>query len=338
MFGITVNSEKEDKRIPIAVASDVMFDIQLMLTHIGESFISDELGSYDRPADDLVERFTLYIDPNSGGISFKTTAGKGKSILMDRAVAKLGLTLEVMGSGAGTYWMEDNFKDPRYRCMVLYDLIQLSKHMSADRGYTLMFGQDGNVKRFMPIDIEKAEAFLNRNGRIAKGTVAGILNSVQTKRNAPMFGFVVGGDRAKISFRSKDVENEASKYSNGAVLVTGTLRYADDGGLAEVSDIVSVSPFTGKKIRHVISAQRDILLTEVIEASVEYDAKNMIWKLGYPDLGITSSDRSRDRAVAGFHDYFVFLCDTYLTNDREDMSDEETEVRDILRRLAGTQE
>ena len=335
MFGITVKSEKEDKRIPVAVASDVMFDIQLMLTHIGESFISDEFGSYERPADDLTERFTLYLDPNSGGISFKTAAGKGKSSLMDKAVAKLRATLETMGSGAGTYWMEDNFKDPRYRCMVLYDLIQLSKHMSADRGYTLMFGQDGNEKRFSPIDIEKAEAFLSRNGKIAKGTVAGILNNVQTKRNAPMFGFVVGGDRAKISFRSRDVENEASKCSNGAVLVTGTLRYADDGSLAEVFDIVSVIPFVKKVIKHMISAHRDILLTEAAEASVEYDAKNTVWKLACPDLGISSSDRSWDRAVAGFHDYFIFLCDTYLTDDRKDMTEEETDVRDILRRLTG---
>ncbi|MCL1983932.1 MAG: hypothetical protein FWG58_00870, partial [Methanomassiliicoccaceae archaeon] len=72
MFSITVRSEKEDKRIPIAVASDVMFDIQLLLTHIGESLISEEFGTYSRPAEALVERFMLYMDPDSGGISFRT--------------------------------------------------------------------------------------------------------------------------------------------------------------------------------------------------------------------------------------------------------------------------
>jgi hypothetical protein len=338
MFSITVRSEKEDKRIPIAVASDVMFDIQLLLTHIGESFISEEFSSYGRPEEALMDRFTLYIDPDSGGISFKASAGRGKSTLMDKAVALLIATLEKMGSGSGTYWIEDTFRDPVYRCMVMYDLIQLSKHMSPERGFSLFFSLDGKERRFVPIDIDKAETFLAKNGRAANGSTPGILNGIQTKRSTPMFGFTVGNDRVKISFRSKDVEGEATKHINGAVLIKGMLRYSDDGELIEVSDISSVEPFVKKEFIHMISAQRDVPLIKAIDAVVKYDPSGMVWKLSYPELGISASDQDWDLAVAGFHDYFVFLCDNYLTKDDNELSEEEREVKGLLKELTGGQD
>jgi len=334
MFGITVRSEKEDKRIPIAVASDVMFDIQLLLTHIGESLIAEEFGSHGRPSEALADRFTLYIDPESGGISFRATAGKGYSALMDKATAKLKATLDKMGSGTGMYWMEDNYKDPRYRCMVLYDLMQLSKHMSPRTGYTILFSDGGAEKAFQPLDLDKAQTFLGGNGRIARGTVAGVLKGAGSKRNTPLFGFVVGEDRVKISFRSKEAEGEASRYVNGAVLVKGTLKYSEDGELLEASDIESVEPFTMKIFRHMISADRDVPLTASVEAAVAYDTANTLWKIAYPELGISSSDQDWDTAVAGFHDYFVFLCDNYSDGAKE-LSDEEKEVKEILDSLTG---
>jgi len=334
MFNITVRSEKEDKRIPIAVASDVMFDVQLMLTHIGESLIAEELGSHVRPAEALTERFTLYLDPESGGISFRTSAGKGKSTLMDKSITKLVLTMEKMGSGTGTYWMEDNFVDPRYRCMVLYDLMQLSKHMAPEKGCVLIFGDNGNEKRFVPLDVVKAQAFLDGNGRIARSTAFGILNGARSKRNVMMYSFVSGDDRAKISFRSKEAEDEASRYVNGAVVVKGSLKYSDDGELLDVSDVESVEPFNKKIFRHMISADRDIPLSLSVEANVSYDVGSALWKLTYPDLGISSSDQDWDVAVAGFHDYFVFLCDNYLTKEG-DLSDEEKEVKELLDTLTG---
>jgi hypothetical protein len=329
MFSITVRSEKEDKRIPISVASDVMFDIQLLLTHIGESFIAEEFGSHSRPSEALASRFTLFIDPESGGISFKTSAGEGKSELMDKALAKLIVTMDKMGSGSGTYWMGDNYSDPRYRCMVLYDLMQLSKHMTTDRGYSLFFNADGKEKKFVPLDPEKAQAFLDKNGRISRNTISGVLNSARSKRNTPLYSFIAGEDRAKISFANNDAENDASRFVNGAVTVKGTLRYSADSELIEVSDVESVVPFNKKIFRHMISANRDIPLTASVEANVAYDNGTMIWKISYPDLGISSSDQDWDVAAAGFHDYFVFLCDNYLTKTDE-LSDEEKEVKELL--------
>jgi hypothetical protein len=338
MFSITVRSEKEDKRIPIAVASDVMFDVQLMLTHIGESFIAEEFGSYGLPAEALTERFTLYIDPESGGISFKTSAGKGHSALMDKAIAKFTATLDKMGSGSGTYWMEDNYNDPRYRCMVLYDLMQLSKHMAVKRGYALFFDADGKEKRFEPLDMDKTQAFLDKNGRIARNAVAGILNVARSKRNTPMYGFVVGDDRVKLSFRSPDAEGDAARYVNSAVVIKGVLKYSDEGELLEVSDIESVEPFSIKVFRNMISADRDIPLAVSVEANVSYDGGTMLWKLAYPDLGISSSDQDWDVAVTAFHDYFVFLCDNDQSKDGNELSDEEKEVKELLDSLTGAAE
>ena len=331
-FSINVKSEKEDKRIPIAVASDVMFDIQLLLTHIGESFISAEFGSNDRPADPLTERFTLYIDPESGGISFRTSPGGGQSALTDKAMKMLVTVLERMGSGSGTYWMEDTFDDPCYRSMILYDLIRLSEHVSAERGYTLMFGSDGAGTKFTPMDVEKAKTFLEKNSRSAQGSVAGILNSVVSKRNVPVYGFTVGNEKVKISFR-RDRENDASKYANHPVTVKGTLKYSVNGELQEVSDVVSVEPFDKKAFAHMISAERDIPLAKPLEASVSYDNNTATWKLSYPDLGISVTDNEWDAAVAKFHDYFVFLFDNYSSKDDNGSSEEEKEVKASLNSL-----
>jgi hypothetical protein len=329
MFSITVRSEKEDKRIPIAVASDVMFDIQLLLTHIGESFIAHELDSQDRPSEALTERFTLFIDPDSG-ISYRTCAGKGKSGLMDRAAAMLITTLEKMGSGSGTYWMEDNFKDPRYRCMVLTDLIHLSRHMSEERGYTLLFSSDGKENKFVPMDTEKAEAFLKSGARISQMNAAGVLNSIHTKRNVPLYSFSAGADKARVSFRSKDAEADASQYAGGAAVISGTMKYSEDGELLDVHDVTSVLPFDKITFRHIISADRDIPLNSEIEVSVKYDTDTAVWKLSYSDLGISVSNKDRDAASAEFHDYFAFLCDNYLSDEEKELSGEEKEVKELL--------
>jgi len=331
-FSINVRSSKDDKRIPIAVASDVMFDVQLLLTHIGESFISKEFGSYGRPADPLTDRFTLYIDPNSGGISFRTSAGSGQSALMDNAMRMLVSTLKKMGSGSGTYWMEDTFEDPCYRSMILYDLIRLSEHMAVARGYTLMFGSDSAETKFAPLDIEKAKAFLEKNSRSAQGSVVGLLSSVMTKRSIPMYGFTVGDSRVRISFH-RDTEGNASQYADRPVTVIGTLRYSDSGELLEVSDVTSVEPFDKKAFTHMISAERDVPLTKQIEAAVVYDNVASVWKLNYPDLGISISDNDWDSAVAEFHDYFVFLFDNYSSKDDNELSDEEKEVKELLNSL-----
>ena len=327
-FNITVRSENEDKRIPISVASNVMNDVQLLLVHIGSSIISGELGYQNKVDTKLSERFTLYMDPK-GGVSF-SSAGKGKSDLMDITVSLLKTTLERMGSGSGTYWMEDTYKDPRYRCLVLNDLIRLSKHLSPEKGYKLFFAKDDNEIAFNPVDIEKAEAFLNGAGKISKGSVPGILYGVSTKRGAPMYGFVVGDSRIKISFRSKEAESNASEYVNGAVLITGTLRYSDDGELLDITNIDSVDPYDKRRFDHMISAERDILLSKAIDISVKYDREKAEWKLSYPDLGISSTNQHWDTAVTEFHDYFVFLCDNYLKKDDNELSEEEKEVKELL--------
>ena len=332
-FNIIVRSEKEDKRIPIAVASDIMFDIQLLLTHIGEYLIAEEFGSLGRPAGKLTERFTLFIDPNSGGISFRSSAGKGKSVLMDKAVALLKDTMDKIGSGQGMYWIGDAFKDPRYRCIVLQDLIELSKHMNPERGYSLLAGPAGKEKRFDPLDIDKAREFMNKNARSSHGSIAGTLQKVSNKRNVPMYSFTTEDDHVRITFRSKDPEDAASGLLNRPVLVKGTLRYSTDGELLEITDSTSVEPFDKKEFDHIITSERDIPLVRPLTADVRYDGS--VWKLACPDLGITSSSPEWDIAVTGFHDYFVFLYENYSPKSDDELSEEEKEVKELLLLLTG---
>jgi len=335
MLSIAVRSEGADKRTPVTVASGVMRSVQALLAHIGESFISEEFGSYGRPADAFIRRFMLYID-ESGGISFGPPAGKGKSELVCEAVSLLAEVLE--NAGSGIYKIEDAFKDPVYRSIIIYDLMQLSKCLSEDDGYTLLFEHNGKRGEFSQIDMTKAQAFLEKGGNTSGGNVVGILNSVQTKRNVPMYGFLVGEERVKISVASKETESRAAEYVNGAVRVNGTLRYSENGRLSEISDIISMEPFNKKSFGRIISAERDILLSEPLDVLVSYDARSRTWKLAYPDLGITSSDQDWDTAVAGFHDYFVFLWENYSSKEENELSEEEIEVKELLSSMVSEKE
>jgi len=50
MLNFTVNiiSENEDKRVPVAIAGQIMVDIQSLLSHTGEFLMAKELKIQDR--------------------------------------------------------------------------------------------------------------------------------------------------------------------------------------------------------------------------------------------------------------------------------------------------
>ena len=70
-----------------------------------------------------------------------------------------------------------------------------------------------------------------------------------------------------------------------------------------------------------------------MEAIPGYNSKKGTWTLDCDALGISISKPSWDECVIAFHEYFVFLWETYEENDGE-LEGEEAEVRDFLRSLA----
>ena len=116
-------------------------------------------------------------------------------------------------------------------------------------------------------------------------------------------------------------------------MISGMLRYSENGELIEITDVNSAEQFSKRSFMHMISAERDVPLAKPLEADVSYDNGSSVWKLCYPDLGISVSNGDWDAAVAEFHDYFVFLFENYSSKDDNELSEEEIEVKGVLNSL-----
>ena len=153
MAGFTVNviSEKEDKRVPVSLAGQIMVDIQDLFRHIGEYLVSRELRLQEAVPAKLAEKFTIYMDKSGGfalDASTYTPETSGYGNVTDDALTLLEATLDTLGSGTGGYWVDDNFKDAIYRNQIVVDIVALYQDLADKEGYALMYGSGPELKRF----------------------------------------------------------------------------------------------------------------------------------------------------------------------------------------------
>ncbi|MBP5734809.1 MAG: hypothetical protein J6W53_03200, partial [Candidatus Methanomethylophilaceae archaeon] len=139
MTGFTVNviSEKDDKRVPIAVAGQIMVDIQDLFRHIGEYLISREMRPQEAVPRSLGDKFTIYMDKTGGIVldaSTSTPETEGYGNVVDDALKVLEATLDTLGSGTGGYWVDDNFTDAIYRNQVVIDIVALYQDLNDKEG------------------------------------------------------------------------------------------------------------------------------------------------------------------------------------------------------------
>ena len=114
-FTFNVISEKDDKRIPISVAGQVMVDVQDLFRHIGEYIISREMRFQEAVPAKLAEKFTIYADKSGGVVLEASTEApetRGYGNVVEDALTLLEATLDSLGSGTGGYWVDDNFRMP----------------------------------------------------------------------------------------------------------------------------------------------------------------------------------------------------------------------------------
>ena len=132
----------------------------------------------------------------------------------------------------------------------------------------------------------------------------------------------------------REIAEDTSLSFNGAVI--GTIRpdpvRKGRWLISNGKDSVPVT-FASNKFHRAITATRDIILLNPVEAIPGYNSKKGTWTLDCDALGISISKPSWDECVVAFHEYFVFLWETYEENDGE-LEGEEAEVRDFLRSLA----
>lgn len=333
MAGFTVNviSEKEDKRVPISVAGQIMVDVQDLFRHIGEYLISRELRLQEATPSKLSDKFTIYMD-GTGGITLNASTAapetSGYGDVIDDALKLLEITMDTLGSGTGAYWVEDNFKDAIYRNQVIIDIVALYQDINDKPGYALMYGSGAELKRFGKVDVDKMANFISDRGMSVNSVTIGVIERMGNKASDSRYTLNAGSENVRITFSDPKCTDG---LSDGPSIVAGRINYSDEGKIRSVENVYEISPLTNIKFRRMISSTGDVELKVPVDVNVGFrDGK---WTLSNNDLGIMASNAKWDEAVTSFHDYFVFLWTEYKDKGTDGLSDEEIEVRDALNAL-----
>lgn len=334
-FTVNVSPVEEGGKIPVYLAGQVMVDVQQILMDVGEYITARELRIQKSMDRGLVSRFMLYMTAE-GGISVDTSVDvpdtEARGNIVDDALDLMERTMDALGSGAGGYWMEDNFSDPFYRSHVIYDVVALSEHLSEFPGCALMYGSPENLKRFGRVDVQKMASFLKEKGDNGGGAAIGLISSASSKSKGRRFFLDTDGGRTRIAFADADAEKAASSIADGSpVIIGGTIVVSEEGGIAEIKDAGVAAPAESIKFKRLLASNADIKLSSPVEARISYsDGK---WTLRNEEAGVTVSHETWDSTVQAFHDQMVFLWIEYASKDRE-FEGEEAEVSEYLKSLA----
>ncbi len=330
-FTVNVISERNDKRVPVSLASQIMVDIQDLLRHIGEYLIARELRLQETVPAKLGDKFTLYADKNGGVVldsSSYVPETEGYGNIVDDALQLLEITLDTLGSGTGGYWVDDNFKDALYRNQVVIDIVALYQDLNDRPGFSLMYGSGPELKKFGKVNVEKMTNFIGERGLSVNGVTIGSIENMGNRSGFARYVLNTGADTVKLTFA--DPRN-VNGIQNGASIVAGKVSYSEEGKIVSVENVYETVPLTAIKFRRMISSTGDVSLKVPVDAKVAFEDGK--WKLSNDDLGISASNSRWDDAVTSFHDYFVFLWSEYKDKDANVLSDEEKEVKTYLNSL-----
>ena len=327
-FTVNVSPRSENGKVPVALAGQIMIDIQQMLSDIGEYLIRRELGVQNGIGPELLSKFVLFID-DDGGMSIGTSTNDAlEGSIIEEALDLMAATMDAMGSGAGGYWMEDNYADPYYRKHIIFDIVALSEHINEHPECVLTYGTSDDMRTFGRADVARLDAFIKEKGMVTNGAALGLMTSVSSKSKGQILSFECGTDRVKLSFRDRSVENAArGLVGEGPVYVAGRMFYTNEGDLSEIREIYDVLPARTMRFRRLIAADADIQVKEPVVADISYDGR---WALRNDALGISVTKDTWDDTVQAFNDYFMFLWTEYMSDDRE-LEGEDAEIRDVLK-------
>lgn len=329
-FTVNVVPEGNDKRIPIAIAGQVMVDIQDLFRHIGEFLVARELRLQEAVSPKLSKKFILYLDQN-GGITMDASSNvpetEGYGNIIDDAVLLLENTLDTLGSGTGGYWVEDTFTDALYRNQIVYDVVALYQDLAEYNDFSLMYGS-GELKKFGTVNVEKMANFIGSRGLTVIGATAGMIKTAESKSRGSKLELSIGERDLKLTFPSDEIKKKAETLSGkGPVIIQGTLVYSEDGKLSSIEDVQELVPLDTITFRRIISDTGDVALKTPVSVKVRYNGN---WVLSNEDLGIEASKEDWDSAVELFHNYFIFLWNEYIKKSDSELSDEEKEVKDCF--------
>ncbi len=332
-LNISLVPEKKDEQIPIAAAGHMMVDIQTLLSCVGEYIVSDEFNSLGPISDKIKSRFILYMD-GKGGMGLKSSAksssASGHGSLTDDAVEILIKILENAKSKEDAYWIDDDIIYLNYRKDIANTLISISNHLTENK-CILVIGNESKTFEIKEIDVEKYKKYIDNCGNKVPGFSNGVI-----VRDGNRFVIKHGRNLINLEFMRPEFESLVRPFLNTIpVIVPGIVVYGDNGYITEIKGAENVIELKSMKFHRMISETGDLKLKESLIADVSYLPEKDSWKLSNSDLGISVTKKEWDEAIEAFHDYFVFLWETYAEKLDQELEGEELDVRTELLRLAG---
>lgn len=320
-----VPSDDENAHVPVSVAGQTMVDVQNILDDIGSEMVRQELRLQNGVPRSLLRRFSLSMDMSSGRDVGAVT--EGEDTLMLDALNNLIRELELanMTEGRGE---PGNHREAFARRKLAHDLLALSGHLD---GYKLYFGVGDNLKHFNLTRKDAVKRIAEDTERSISGAVIGRISQDPVRKNRWLISN--GGEDVPVTFASNISSTDIPLFAEaGPLIASGTVVCDDDGDVRELRAVVGCYSFPSVKFHRIITADRDIVLLNPVEAIPGVNQKGK-WTLDCDDLGISVSKDSWDECVIAFHEYFAFLWETYVETDGE-FEGEEQEIRELLLSMA----
>ncbi len=314
--------DDENSHVPVSVAGQTMVDVQKLITDIGSMMVRQELRLQNAIPEPLLRRFSLSMDMSAGKDVGAVTEGED-TLMLD---ALNGLMRELDIANMPDTWSEPgNHREALARRTLAQDILALADHLD---GYDFRYGSGDDLKRFRLTRRDAVENIAKDQSQSFQGAVIGTISRDQVRKNRWLISN--GKDSVPITFASNISSTDIPLFAEaGPLIASGTVVTDDIGEVKEVRAVVGCYSFPTVKFHRMITANRDLVLLNPVEASPGYNAKKGLWTLDCEALGISESKPSWDECVIAFHEYFMFLFETYAESDDE-FDGEEKEIRDLL--------
>jgi len=314
-FGFNVISENGEEGIPIAIAGQVMVDIQNLLTDIGRHIVRSEMQLQNEIPPEILNKFTLRI----GGSSNKglgSNVDSGSEELMDVAIKILFETLNYLGRGASGFWVANKFSDPFERVSIARDLVALNDHLD---GNVLVYGPPHDQRQFRKLDREKLLSYIRSGAE--RHTVIGKVSS--DPRYKGHWNFMNSDAPVSLNPIKKSPKGMMEKAAaSGVVEVMGNVSKNTEGRILSINNAESFNEINKVMFYRIITAKSNMLLVAPVVASVSYVPGTKMWRMNHDDLGIDVSRPTWDGCVIAFHEEFVYLYETYVQTNKTFQGDD----------------
>lgn len=297
----------------------IMAHVQNLLEHIGMYIVTAEMGFQGSSPDSFKSKFCLSSEPKERD---------GRDTVLKTALVWLENTLDVAGTGMVDNWLASTYTDPRYRVAIAKELMDLCNELDGDR---FSYGRGRVLKDFLNADAERFRKSSEADVKKFTCALAGVIDKSSDGKGRKGYRLNTGAKTYNITLWKEFGKKEAEKFSGkNSCLISGLAVLDDNGDIVDVRNLCGGDEFPGIIFNRMITPERDIVLLNPLSAEIKFDRASDKWTLSSEILGITSSGREWNDVIVDFHEYFVFLWETYAEGTKDDLSEEETEIREYL--------